>query len=105
MRRNLTTTLLSLALIAVILPSAGCPHGLGSYTSVVVGVGSYFPDFFSGFFDDGCIDCGYIDGGYVEDTSYFDTGYVVDTGGYYDVGLDGYYGDDWKTKHQSKSRR
>lgn len=104
MYRNITKIVLSLALLAIIIPIAGCPRGRGgSYTSVDFGGGGFLPAFLSGggyeeqFIDDSYYD--YYDSGPIfDDSAFYDGGYY---GGYDDF----YYDDGWKTKRAGRTKR
>lgn len=113
MNEKLTKIVLSLALVGVLLPTAGCKHkrggyGGGSYTDVFFGM-DWLPSF--GGFD--CCDdyveyeyyeedvyVGTSDSYYYEDDFYYDEWYWDD--GYWDDDGWYYWDDDWKKKRPDR---
>ena len=118
MKTKLAKILLTLSLLAILLPSTGCdPRRSGDYATSTSGFSfglDWLPDF-GGFdyFDDTVVidefveeddfgfdsydDFDFFDDGF-DDDGFYDDGFYDD--GYYDDGFydDGYYDDDWKKK-------
>jgi hypothetical protein len=102
LRKSITRIVLTLALVALLIPASGCRRSRGSYTGVDIGFG-FLPAFLGGggFSESYFEESGYYDGGYYDD-GYFEDYYES---GYDDWDYGGFYEDDWKSKIPGRVKR